>query len=83
MEAALYALYAVTDKRSSVIGPAVVGRIIDITGSIRMGFWFLAVLMISLAPFFWFVNVEKGRENGIIMARKRSTLYADEARIPI
>lgn len=39
LEAAFYALYAVTDKGSSVIGPAIVGRIIDVTGSVRMGFW--------------------------------------------
>lgn len=38
MEAAFYALYAVTDKGSSVIGPAVVEWVIDVTGSIRMGF---------------------------------------------
>lgn len=81
MEAAFYALYAVTDKGSSVIGPAVVGRIIDITGSIRMGFWFLAILMISPAPFFWFVDVEKGRESGLIMAEKRNLSHANESSI--
>ncbi|CAN9338823.1 unnamed protein product [Alternaria alternata] len=81
MEAAFYALYAVTDKGSSVIGPAVVGRIIDITGSIRMGFWFLAILMISPAPFFWFVDVEKGRESGLIMAEKRNVSHANESSI--
>lgn len=70
MEAAFYALYAVTDKGSSVIGPAIVGRIIDSTGSIRMAFWFLAVLMISPAPLFWYVEAEKGREEGIRMAEK-------------
>ncbi|KAF2109744.1 autophagy-related protein 22-like protein [Lophiotrema nucula] len=69
-EAAFYALYAVTDKGSSVIGPAVVGRIIDVTGSIRMGFWFLSILMISPAPFFWFVDVEKGRLEALMMAKQ-------------
>jgi MFS transporter, UMF1 family len=73
MEAAFYALYAVTDKGSSVIGPAIVGRIIDSTGSIRMGFWFLSVLMISPAPFFWFVNLEKGRSDAIMMAQRRTS----------
>jgi len=82
MEAAFYSLYAVTDKGSSVIGPAVVGRIIDITGSIRMGFWFLAFLMISPAPFFWFVDVEKGRANGLAMAQKRSIPSADVSNTP-
>jgi UMF1 family MFS transporter len=71
MEAAFYALMAVTDKGSSVIGPAIVARIIDVTGSIRMGFWFLAFLMISPTPFFWFVDVEKGRADGLMMAKQR------------
>jgi MFS transporter, UMF1 family len=74
MEAAFYALYAVTDKGSSVIGPAIVGHIIDVTGSMRMAFWFLSVLMISPAPLFWFVNVEKGRLEGIAMANQRASL---------
>lgn len=34
-EAAFYALYAITDKGSSVFGPAVVGAITDRTGEIR------------------------------------------------
>lgn len=34
-EAAFYALYAITDKGSSIFGPAVVGAITDITGEIR------------------------------------------------
>ncbi|KAF2674265.1 autophagy-related protein 22-1 [Microthyrium microscopicum] len=71
MEASFYALYAVTDKGSSVIGPAIVGRIIDATGSVRMGFWFLAVVMILPAPLFWLVDVEKGRIEGIEMASRR------------
>ena len=71
MEAAFYSLYAVTDKGSSIIGPAIAGRIIDVTGSIRMEFWFLAVLMITPAPFFWFVDTEKGRSEGLsILERK-------------
>lgn len=34
-EAAFYALYAITDKGSSIFGPAVVGAITDATGEIR------------------------------------------------
>jgi UMF1 family MFS transporter len=70
MEAAFYALYAVTDKGSSIIGPAIVGRIVDSTGSIRMAFWFLAFLMVSPAPFFWFVDVEKGQAESLMMAQR-------------
>jgi MFS transporter, UMF1 family len=74
MEAAFYALYAVTDKGSSIIGPAIVGRIVDGTGSIRMAFWFLAFLMVSPAPFFWFVDVEKGQAEGLMMAKRSKQL---------
>jgi len=34
-EAAFYALYAITDKGSSIFGPAIVGAITDATGDIR------------------------------------------------
>jgi MFS transporter, UMF1 family len=69
-EAAFYALFAITDKGSSVIGPAIVGHIIDVTGSIRLSFWFLVVLMILPAPLVWLVDVERGRKSGIMMAEK-------------
>jgi len=60
-EAAFYALYAITDKGSSVFGPAIVGMIVDRTGKIRAAFWFLAVLVGLPAPILWFVNVERGK----------------------
>ena len=63
-EAAFYALYAITDKGSSVFGPAIVGAIIDRTGNIRPAFWFLAVLVGMPAPIIWFVNVERGKREG-------------------
>jgi UMF1 family MFS transporter len=34
-EAAFFALYAITDKGSSIFGPAIVGAITDATGEIR------------------------------------------------
>ncbi|KAF4510572.1 hypothetical protein G6O67_002449 [Ophiocordyceps sinensis] len=63
-EAAFYALYAITDKGSSVFGPAIVGAIIDRTGSIRPAFWFLAALVGLPAPLIWFINVERGKREG-------------------
>lgn len=60
-EAAFYALYAITDKGSSVFGPFIVGAIIDGTGEIRPAFWFLACLVGLPAPLIYFVNVERGR----------------------
>ncbi|GAB1310836.1 Autophagy protein 22 [Madurella fahalii] len=63
-EAAFYALYAITDKGSSVFGPAIVGAIIDASGEIRPAFWFLAVIVGLPAPLIWFINVERGRSEG-------------------
>lgn len=63
-EAAFYALYAITDKGSSVFGPAIVGAIIDAYGEIRPAFWFLAALVGLPAPLIWFIDVERGRSEG-------------------
>jgi MFS transporter, UMF1 family len=67
-EAAFYALYAITDKGSSVFGPAIVGIIIDRTGGIRPAFWFLLFLIGLPAPLVWFVNVQRGKEEGARLA---------------
>ena len=63
-EAAFYALYAITDKGSSVFGPAIVGAIIDASGHIRPAFWFLAALVGLPAPLFYLIDVERGRREG-------------------
>ncbi|PFH57449.1 hypothetical protein XA68_15038 [Ophiocordyceps unilateralis] len=63
-EAAFYALYAITDKGSSIFGPTIVGAIIDRTGSIRPAFWFLAALVGLPAPLIWFIDVERGKREG-------------------
>lgn len=67
-EAAFYALYAATDKGSSFIGPAIVGMLIDATGQVRSGFFFIAVLILCPIPLVWMVNADKGRREGVAMA---------------
>jgi UMF1 family MFS transporter len=67
-EAAFYALYAITDKGSSVFGPAIVGAIVDHTGEIRPAFWFLAALVGLPAPLLYFVDVDRGKEEGAKLA---------------
>ncbi|CAG8953601.1 hypothetical protein HYFRA_00010060 [Hymenoscyphus fraxineus] len=67
-EAAFYALYAITDKGSSIFGPAIVGAIVDRTGGIRPAFWFLAVLVGLPAPLLYFVDVERGKLEGVKLA---------------
>lgn len=67
-EAAFYALYAITDKGSSVLGPAVVGAITDRFGEIRPAFLFLAVLVMLPGFILAWVNVERGRAEGAKLA---------------
>jgi UMF1 family MFS transporter len=67
-EAAFYALYAATDKGSSFIGPAIVGGLVDATGQVRSGFFFIAILILLPIPLVWMVNADKGRLEGLAMA---------------
>lgn len=82
-EAAFYALYAITDKGSSVFGPAIVGAITDKYGEIRPAFVFLAVLIFLPLPLMMLVDVDRGRRDGTAIANelrgKRSniTSYAN------
>ncbi|PBP17301.1 Major facilitator superfamily domain, general substrate transporter [Diplocarpon rosae] len=79
-EAAFYALYAITDKGSSAIGPAIVGTIVDATGSIRPAFIFLAVLIAFPMPLMAIVNAEMGRADAARMAGiLKSTKVRDES----
>jgi MFS transporter, UMF1 family len=63
-EAAFFALYAITDKGSSIFGPAIVGMITDKMGDIRYAFWFLTVLIALPIPILACVDVERGRREG-------------------
>lgn len=66
-EAAFYALFAITDKGSSAIGPAIVGAIVDATGTIRPAFAFLTVLIALPVPLMWMVDAERGHEDALRM----------------
>lgn len=59
-ETSFFALYAITDKGSSVFGPAIVGAITDATGEIRPAFGFLALLIAVPVPLLWAVDVGRG-----------------------
>ena len=69
-EAAFYALYAITDKGSSIFGPAIVGALTDRFGDIRTGFWFLAVLLALPLPLVAMVDVERGKREGKRLAEE-------------
>ena len=79
-EAAFYALYAITDKGSSVFGPAIVGLITDLTGSIRPAFVFLAILLALPIPLMWAVDVERGRREGAALAKDLGGVPAEDER---
>lgn len=68
-EAAFYALYAITDKGSSAVGPAIVGIIVDRSGSIRPAFGFLAILILLPLPLIYIVDVQKGREDAVALSK--------------
>jgi len=69
-EAAFFALFAITDKGSSAIGPAVVGKIVDVTGHLRPAFWFLAVLIALPGPLIWYTDVVEGQQDAKRMATR-------------
>jgi UMF1 family MFS transporter len=69
-EAAFFALYAVTDKGSSAIGPALVGWIVDRAGTIRPAFIFLAILALLPGPLIWRLDMDRGRKDAARMAAK-------------
>lgn len=77
-EAAFYALYAITDKGSSVFGPAIVGAIIDATEEIRPAFWFLAAMVGLPAPLIWFIDVDRGKAEGERLAELIEGFKAEE-----
>lgn len=81
-EAAFYALYAATDKGSSFIGPAIVGLLIDATGQVRTGFFFIGVLIVLPIPLVWMVNADKGRREGVAMAARLETEHKAEGGEP-
>lgn len=68
-EAAFYALYAITDKGSSAVGPAIVGAIVDAIGTIRPAFGFLAILIALPMPLVYMVDAEKGRADATTLSK--------------
>lgn len=67
-EASFYSLYAITDKGSSVFGPAIIGAITDRYGDIRPAFVFLVVLVALPLPLLLLVDVDRGKADAAAMA---------------
>ncbi|KAK5097314.1 Autophagy protein 22 [Exophiala xenobiotica] len=67
-EASFYSLYAITDKGSSVFGPAIIGAITDRYGDIRPAFVFLVILVAMPLPLLLLVDVDRGKADAAAMA---------------
>lgn len=78
-EAAFYALFAITDKGSSIFGPAIVGAITDRYGEIRPAFVFLAVLIFLPLPLMLLVDVDRGKRDALELAADLAGKRVDAA----
>lgn len=56
-----FALFGLSNRASSLIGPNVVAAIINVTGNNWMGFTFLFGICAVAGIAIWFVDVEAGR----------------------
>lgn len=68
-ESTFFSLFAVTDKGSSIIGPLITGMITDKTHNIRYAFYLLLILLILSVPIFNSLDVERGRDEAMILER--------------
>lgn len=82
MEANMFALYAVTDKGSSAVGPAVVGLITDLTHEIRWAFLFLGVMIAASIPLMRRIDVVRGKANAERWSSEREIHEDEEAETP-
>ncbi|RIB23047.1 autophagy-related protein 22-like protein [Gigaspora rosea] len=73
-ETEFFALYAVTDKGSSWLGPTLVAIITDITHEIRFGFVLLFFLILSPIPILLSLNVTKGKEDADKASNKQAII---------
>ncbi|PWY64537.1 MFS general substrate transporter [Aspergillus heteromorphus CBS 117.55] len=77
-EAAFYALYAITDKGSSIFGPTIVGMVTDRYGEIRPAFAFLAVLILLPLPLMLLVDVDRGKRDALALAEELEGKHGPE-----
>lgn len=78
MEANMFALYAVTDKGSSAVGPAVVGMITDLTHEIRWAFLFLGIMIAVSIPLMRKIDVVRGKADAGEWSAERETNEEEE-----
>ncbi|THC92812.1 hypothetical protein EYZ11_007714 [Aspergillus tanneri] len=79
-----FALFGITNRASSIIGPNVIQAIINSTQNNWMGFPFLFSICVAAMIAVAFVDVEKGREDGRRFALARTTTrLSDESSLDV
>ncbi|AOA60954.1 Autophagy-related protein 22 [Komagataella phaffii CBS 7435] len=73
-ESIFYSVFSVTDKGSSILGPLIVGLIIDKTHNIRYCFYFLFGLLILALPIINALDVSRGMEEAKDLAEESGTI---------
>jgi UMF1 family MFS transporter len=63
MESEFFALYSITDKGSSWLGPLLCGVMESSFGNIRYSFFVLILFIMIALPFLFSVNVKQGKED--------------------
>ncbi|KNG87691.1 autophagy-related protein Atg22B2 [Aspergillus nomiae NRRL 13137] len=74
-----FALFGITNRASSIIGPNVIQAIINDTQNNWMGFPFLFAICTAAMIMISFVDVEKGRQDGRKFVQKKKLASGDEA----
>lgn len=76
-ESVFFALFSITDKGSSVLGPFLVGLVIDATHEIRYCFGVLLVLLVISIPVLWYgVDVDRGVKEAATLSASRAAKLA-------
>ncbi|ODV97711.1 hypothetical protein PACTADRAFT_30145, partial [Pachysolen tannophilus NRRL Y-2460] len=68
-ESMYFALFQITDKGSSIIGPLVVALITDKTHNIRHCFWFLWIVLIISLPILEMLDLQRGKDEADFLQR--------------
>ncbi|KAK9465596.1 autophagy-related protein 22-like protein [Lipomyces arxii] len=77
-ESTFFALYAVTDKGSSIIGPTVTAFITDKTHNIRYTFYFLFILLLCAIPIFYNIDVDRGKREALTFGHQEEEEEEEE-----
>ncbi|QPG75310.1 Autophagy protein 22 [Brettanomyces nanus] len=73
-ESVFFALFSITDKGSSILGPLLVGVVIDMTHNIRQCFWVLLALLLVSIPVLWYgVDINRGMREATALSEDSPT----------